>query len=180
MGRRGDGATRWMLPLLTLALLLNNCGRRDPLAEQRAALAAAAARLQGCLPQAPSASNASGRPRLAVVEITRQPQQVSVQLVALAGPEAMELSLPVYLLSRGRWLINERERAYLLDESCREYKLQDRKPVDGRPLPLDGKVSLKPGEAFAFKLNFQALPAEARLGALVYGSISLPFVLLTP
>ncbi len=161
---------------LLLALALTACARPDPEAARQAAVMATAARLQGCLKQ----TTPNAAPQLAIAEITRQPQATSVRLVALAGKEAVEFYMPVYLLSRGRWLINERERAYLLDENCREYKLQDRKTLDGQPFPPTGKVSLKPGEAFAFKLSFQVLPAETRLGALVYGAKALPFALLAP
>ncbi len=164
-----------MLAVL-LGLSLTACARPDPEAARQAAVLATTARLQGCLKQA-TPNTAS---QLAIAEITRQPQETSVRLVVLAGKEAVEFYLPVYLLSRGRWLINERERAYLLDENCREYKLQDRKTLDGQPFPPAGKVSLKPGEAFAFNLSFQVLPAEMRLGALVYGANALPFALLTP
>ena len=159
-----------------LLLSLPACTRQNPEAARQAAVIATLARLQGCLK--PAASNNSLQ--LAIAEITRQPQGTSVQLVALAGKEAVEFYLPVYLMSRGRWLINERERAYLLDENCREYRLQDRKTLDGRPFPPEGKVSLKPGETFAFKLSFQTLPAETRLGILVYGTNALPFAILTP
>lgn len=158
------------------ALLLTACTRQTPEAARQAAVVATAARLQGCLKSTTSTASL----QFAIAEITRQPQSTGVQLVALAGKETVEFYLPVYLMSRGRWLINERERAYLLDENCREYRLQDRKTLDGRPFPPEGKVSLKPGEVFAFKLSFQALPAETRLGVLVYGTNALPFAVLTP
>lgn len=173
----------WAMGRLTVALLLlvfgfNGCKQRDPLAEERAALDAAAVRLRGCLPQPTPVNDSSREPRLAIVEITRQPQTITVQLAAVAGAEAVEFYLPVYLMSAGRWLINERERAYVLDERCGEHKLQDRKPVGDKRLPLDGKVSLKAGEAFSFKLVFPMVPDELRLGALVYGSTVLPLALL--
>jgi hypothetical protein len=162
--------------VILLALFLAACTRQNPEAMRQAAVLETAARLQGCLKSAGSSNSL----QLAITEITRQPQGTSVRLVALAGKEAAEFYLPVYLMSRGRWLINERERAYLLDENCREYRLQDRKTLDGQPFPPEGKVNLKPGEAFAFKLSFQALPATTRLGILVYGTNALPFAVLTP
>lgn len=182
MRKRWNGETTgWQdsgifLLVVFLTLLLAACTRQNPEAARQAAVAETAARLQGCLKSA--ASNSSLQ--LAITEITRQPQGTSVRLAALAGKEAVEFYLPVYLMSRGRWLINERERAYLLDENCREYRLQDRKTLDGQPFPPEGKVSLKPGEAFAFKLHFQALPATTRMGVLVYGTNTLPFAVLTP
>ena len=159
-----------------LTLLLSACTRQNPEAARQAAVLVTLARLQGCL-KTPVTNNSL---QFAITEINRQPNATSVQLVALAGKEAVEFYLPVYLMSRGRWLINEKERAYLLDENCREYKLQDRKTLDGKPFPPEGKVSLKPGEAFAFKLSFQALPDETRLGVLLYGTNAVPFAILKP
>ncbi|MBI1766134.1 MAG: hypothetical protein HYR56_32420 [Acidobacteria bacterium] len=159
-----------------LALCLTACARKNPEAERQTAVQVTLARVQGCLKQ--TAPNAALP--VAVAEITRLPQETRVRLVAFASQEAVELNLPVYLLSRGRWLIDEKERVYLLDENCREYKLQDRKTMDGQPFPATGKVSLKAGEAFTFKLSFQALPAETRVGALVYGTTVLPFALWPP
>ena len=161
---------------ISLLLLLSACTRQNPELARQSAVIATTARLQGCLKPATSNSTV----QFAIAEISRQPKETSVRLVAFAGKEAAEFYLPVYLMSRGRWLINEQERAYLVDENCREYKLQDRKTLDGKPFPPEAKISLKPGEAFAFKLSFQTLPAEARLGALMYGTNALPFALLTP
>lgn len=174
MTRPQDG--RGFILLVGLALSFAACARQNPEVARQAAVMATTARLQGCLKQ----STTNARPQFAIAEISRHPQEINVQLVAFAGQEAVDFYLPEYWTSRGRWLINEHERAYLLDENCREYKLQGRKTLDEQPFPPIGKVSLKPGEAFAFKLSFQALPAETRLGTLVYGANALPFALLTP
>lgn len=165
----------FILPIV-LALCLTACARQSPEAARQAAVMATTTRLQGCLPS----TTVNAPTPFAIAEITRQPLATNVRLVAFAAQEAVEFSLPVYLMSRGRWLINERERVYLVDENCREYKLQDRKTLNGQPFPPDGKVRLKPGEAFAFKLSFQALPPETRVGALVFGTNALPFAVLTP
>lgn len=166
--------TRRVLCLWLVALLLASCNRSDPEAERRAAIKATSDKLSGCVPAATSKEKL----KLAVAEITRQPLETSVRLVAYATTEPVDFYLPVYWMSRGNWLINEQERAYLLDESCREYKLKDRKSTNGQSLPLYGKVSLKPGAAFEFKLSFPGLSEETRLGALVYGSTVIPFALL--
>jgi hypothetical protein len=166
--------TRRVLYLLLVALLLASCNRSDPEAARRAAVKATLERLSQC---APTATN-NDKLKLAVAEITHQPLETSVRLVAYATSEQVDFYLPVYLMSRGRWLIHEQERAYLLDESCREYKLKDRKSIDGQPLPLEGKIVLKRGEAFEVKLSFPGLSEDARLGALIYGSTVIPFSLL--
>jgi hypothetical protein len=150
------------------------CRQREPEAERRAALKATLAQMRSCLPAPAPASN----PQLAIASVTRREQETSVRLLVVAGGEAVDFHLPVYLMSRGRWLIDDKERAYLLDENCREYKLKDRKSVDGKPLPLDGKVALKAGQAFEVRLLFPPLSEHAQLGALVYGATVIPFSLL--
>ena len=166
--------TRRALSLLLVVLLAGSCNRSDPEAERHAAVKTTLDKLSQCVPTA----TANDKLKFAIAEITRQPSETSVRLVAYATNEPVDFYLPVYLMSRGRWLIQEQARAYLLDESCREYKLKDRKSIDGQPLPLDGKRSLKPGEAFEVKLSFPRLSEETRLGALIYGSTVIPFSLL--
>jgi hypothetical protein len=100
-------------------------------------------------------------------------------LVAYALAEPADFDLPVYLMSRGRWLINERGRAYLLDPECREYKLKDRAPAAGQAEVKNGRVQLKAGEAFEVTLVFPRLLDGVRQGLLVYGTRVLPFSLLT-
>jgi hypothetical protein len=158
-----------------LALSLAACSQREPDRERQAAVTATLTNLQTCL-RGRSETTAA---QLAIVEISRQPQETSVRLVAYAtADKPVEFYLPVYLMSRGRWLINERERAFLLDEHCREFRLRDRKSTTGNPLPLDGKIVLQPGAAFEFKLSFARLPDEINLGALIYGARVIPFSLL--
>jgi hypothetical protein len=159
---------------LALALCLSACKQHDPDHERRAAVTTTLTQLQSCLRPRTETTQA----QLAIVEITRLPQEMSVRLVAYATDKPVEFYLPVYLMSRGRWLISERERAFLLDEYCQEFRMRDRKSTNGAPLPLDGKVVLPPGTAFEFKLSFARMPEETRLGALVYGARVLPFSLL--
>lgn len=167
---------RHSLAWLTLPFILvfSGCNKRDLDRERQAAVTETLTRVQSCLRQRTETSEAE----LAIVEITRQPQEISVRLVAYAKDKPVDFYLPVYLMSRGRWLINERERAFLLDEYCREFRLRDRKSVNGKPLPLDGKVVLPPNAAFEFKLSFARLPDETKLGALIYGARVIPFTLL--
>jgi hypothetical protein len=155
--------------------LMNGCAPRDRAAEMREARAAAQARLRACLPE----TQPEGHLRLAVAEVRRQPEETSVRLVAYAIGEPADFDLPVYLMSRGRWLINEQGRAYLLDEQCREYKLKDRRPAAGQVAATpSGRVPLKPGEVFEVTLSFPRLPDQTREGALVYGAWVFPFSLL--
>src|SRR5262249_12520027 len=102
--------------------------------------------------------------------------ETSVRVVGYATTEAAEFDLPVYFMSRGRWLINERGRAYLLDEQCHEYKLKDRRTEQAAP--QGGHVRLKPGEACEATLSFPRLSNEVREGVLVYGTRVLSFSLL--
>lgn len=163
-----------VLWLFLIMLGLASCRQNDPEAERRAAVKATLERLSQCAPK----TSDNAKLKLAIAEITSQPLETSVRLIAYATTEPVEFYLPIYLMSRGRWTINETERAYLLDENCREYKLKDRKLTNAQSPPPAGKLSLKPGEAFEFKLSFPRLPEETRLGALVYGSTVIPFSLL--
>ncbi|HZN10985.1 MAG TPA: hypothetical protein VFC61_04865 [Blastocatellia bacterium] len=161
------------LPLLLCCWLQAGCGRRDPGAELQAARAAADAKLRSCLPEA----EAEAGLRLALGAVTREPEATIVRLVAYTVDEAADFDLPLYLLSRGRWLINEQGRAYLLDAQCREYKLKDRRATPGPRTPERGRVRLRPGEAFEATLVFPRLPDAAREGALVYGRRVIRFSL---
>jgi len=160
---------------LFFTLALSGCHKRDLDRERQTAVTETLTKLQACLRQRTETSEAE----LAIVEIRRLPQEISVRLVAYAKDKPVEFYLPVYLMSRGRWLINERERAFLLDEYCREFRMRDRKSTNGKPLPLDGKVMLQPGAAFEFNLSFARLPEETNLGVLIYGAKVLPFSLAT-
>jgi hypothetical protein len=153
---------------------MTGCTQRDRAAELREAMASARAKLRSCLP-----TSAPTPPlRLAMASVSREPEETSVRLVAYAIGEAADFDLPLYFMSRGRWLIAERGRAYLLDEECREYKLKDKRVTAGQAPAKDGRVHLKPGEAFEVTLSFPRLPDQVREGALVYGTWVLPFSLL--
>jgi len=160
--------------LLAALLLSTGCSRRDPEAEMRAALAATRAKARACIPTL----EPEGNFKLAIAAVSREPDETSVRVAAYALGEPADFDLPLYFMSRGRWLINERGRAYLLDEQCHEYKLKDRRVAPGQPAPKDGRVRLKPGEVFEATLSFPRLPDEAREGVLVYGTRVLPFSLL--
>lgn len=164
----------WVVMLVCL-LGGTGCKQRNLTSERRAAIKTTLAQLHACLrPQ-----EASNKTQLALREIIRHPDGgTRVRLVAYSTNEASEFYLPTYSLSRGRWLINEKERAYLLDETCQEFKLQDRHSTNDRPLPTDGKISLVPGAAFEFELRFPNLPAEVQMGVLVYGAKVIPFSLM--
>ncbi|HKQ80492.1 MAG TPA: hypothetical protein VJ810_42750, partial [Blastocatellia bacterium] len=99
----------------------------------------------------------------------------------------VDFYLPIYLLSAGRWVINEKGRAYLLNEQCREFKLYESKPSstsssifwEGGRIPQGGRIRLNPGQVFETTLVFPPLPDQTRVGALVYDGRFLPFTLLT-
>jgi len=170
MTSRGD-----LVTFLTAAILLfHGCARPDPEAEHRAALSAVRARFNGCLPKA----EPEGNLRLAIVSVEDLPDETRVRLVGYAVGETVDFNLPVYWMSRGRWLIDERGRAYVLDGRCREYKLKDRKATPGMTAPIDGHLQLKPGTAFETTLIFPSLPDDTREGVLIYDTRVLPFSLL--
>jgi hypothetical protein len=160
--------------LLCVPVLISGCARRDPQAELRAAMAAARAKQRACLPD----SKPESAFKLAIASVSRQSDETSVRLVAYTTSAPADFDTPVYLMSRGRWLINEQGRAYLLDEECREYKLKGRREMAGPTPTPTGRVRLGPGQAFEITLSFPRLPDETREGALVYGQWVLPFSLL--
>lgn len=166
--------SRALFLMLCALALIAGCSKRDPQAEWRAAMAAARAKLRACLPD----SKPDSAFKLAIAAVRRQPNETSVRLVAYALGEAADFDLPLYVMSRGRWLIAEQGRAYLLDDECREYKLKDRQVIVGRAVTSPGRVRLEPGRAFEVTLSFPSLPDEVREGVLVYGAWVLPFSLL--
>jgi hypothetical protein len=121
--------------------------------------------------------------KLAIESVESAQNVTRVQMVAYARDEATDFYLPVYRMSAGRWLINEKGRAYLLDERCREFRLNDAKPspdspsdfLGGEKIPKDGRIRLKPGQALEATLVFPPLPDRTRVGALVYDGRVLPF-----
>jgi hypothetical protein len=99
-------------------------------------------------------------------------------VVGAIGEAETDFYLPAYWMSRGRWLINERERAYLLDADCREYPLKDRRESIGPSVATNGQVRLRPGGVVETTLEFQRPGAHAREAVLVYGARVLPFSLI--
>jgi hypothetical protein len=168
---------------ISLSLFLAACAPPNPEAEKRAAIDEYFATAQACIPARAAGEEPVDSPRLAIESVTTTADATRVQLVAYAFDQAVEFYAPIYRLSAGRWLINEKGRAYLLDDRCREWKLKDRKPPSGAPsnsstwrsIPLEGKIRLNPGEAVATTLVFAPLPEQTRIGALIYDGQVLPF-----
>jgi hypothetical protein len=130
--------------------------------------------LATCLPKDESDS----RVRLAIVQFDAGKDETQVRVVAYAGAEPAEFALPVYYLSRGRWLIGEKNRSYLVDAQCRQYSLHDRHDAKWTDAPPDGVVKLKPGAAFETVLDYPPLPPNTTRGALIYGAYVIPFSIL--
>jgi hypothetical protein len=172
---------------LLLSIFLSGCARPNPEAEKRAAVDEYFANARSCMPANATGAEPANSPRLAIESVTTTADATRVQLIAYALDEAVEFYAPIYRLSAGRWLINEKGRAYLLDDRCREWKLKDRKPPSGltsnsstwRAIPLEGRIRLNPGEAVATTLVFAPLPDQTRVGALIYEGRVLPFTMYT-
>jgi hypothetical protein len=131
---------------------------------------------RSCVP----ANEPEDKLKLAIAQVAHQSNGTHVRLVGYALDEAVDFYFPVYLMSAGRWVINEKGRAYLLNEHCREFNLKDRKSSFGeRKIPREGRIRLEPGQAFEVTLIFNRLPDQTRVGALVYGGRVLPFTLHT-
>jgi hypothetical protein len=163
-----------LTPLLVVSMILTGCARRDPEAEKRQAFNEVLAKLRSCAPD----QKAEDKLKIAIAGVTVNRNETAVKIVAYALDEDIDFDLPVYWMSRGRWLINEQERAYLLDERCREYKLKDRRSTTSERLPPHGKIRVNRGQAFEAILSFTSLPDQTQIGVLVYGERTIPFLLL--
>jgi hypothetical protein len=131
------------------------------------------AKLKSCTPD----YQPDSKIKLSVSEIWSEGNQTKARVVFTAPPEAAEFYLPQYLMSRGRWLMNERWRAYIRDENCKEVKLQDRTPQSADKIPDSGLIKLKANEKYEVILSFAKLPEESSKGILVYGQWVLPVAL---
>jgi len=108
------------------------------------------ARAKSCWPSDGSDGKDAGSLKLSVESVVSAENATNVRMVAYARDEAVDFYLPIYRLSAGRWLINEKGRAYLLNEQCREFKLNDSKPSSssasifwgGGQIPQDGRIRL--------------------------------------
>lgn len=174
-----------VLPELVLLLLpIFGCSR-NPLPDQVApaglaspALEQAVKSFEQCL--APDrngrqaiaqAGAAVGSHQLVLTRLDRQPNRTTVSLAAWSQHGSSSLTLPLYTLSRGRWLLGETERVYLIDQECRRYGLLDVSFPARRVSP--GTVRLSPGQVVEGELIFPPLGPRARLGALIYGERTL-------
>jgi hypothetical protein len=139
-------------------------------------------KIESCSPQDEPAGNVN----LRVVSFDEDTEGVLVRVIAETGSTGAIFELPVYRMSAGRWLIGDNRRAYLIDDTCREYRLKDRRSVSGERLPLDGRVRLLPQKSFEMTLVFPRLikprsrapekkTESMRKGVLVYGKRALSF-----
>lgn len=161
--------------LLILLALSQGCSRRvDPEAERQRLLSQALTKLRSCLPPK---QNYDDKVKIAIAGVTVNPQETAVKIVAYTLDQELDFDLPVYWPSRGRWLINEEGRSYLLDERCREYKLQDRRYTSNQLAPVNGRIHLNQGQFFEATLSYPRL-SDTQFGVLVYGERILPFWLL--
>ncbi len=130
-------------------------------------------KLKSCTPD----YQPNSKVQLTVIAVWNEGNQTKARVIFAAPGEAAEFYLPQYLMSRGRWLMNERWRAYLRDEGCKEYKLEDRTPKNAGRIPDSGLVKLKANEKSEVVLSFAKLPEESNKGILVYGQWVLPITI---
>mgnify|MGYP007071003856 CR=1 FL=1 len=117
-----------------------------------------------------------GNLHLAVGQISVEKESTRIRLVGYAVGGPAEFVIPQYIMSRGRWMIGEGARSYIRDENCREYKLQDRVPTQGK-VPDNGVIKLRQGESWEVTLVFPRLEQNVRRGSLVYAKWVFPFTL---
>lgn len=124
-------------------------------------------KLLACLPESATAATDTGT-KLEVIAATNTAEATEVRVRVTAPDHPVDFHFPAYQLSAGRWLINGRQRAYLVDEACRQFKLKDRRAVAGE-IPPNGLVPLRAGQQFEGVLLFPRLFAETRFALLAYG-----------
>jgi hypothetical protein len=188
----GGKSQMWKCQMIVFLLLavLTSCARpRNTEVGTREAISALQKKLSACVAE----KNPQGDFKLAVVSITHQGEETLVNIVAFnpadvvadknsatsktspkGSPRIIDFDAPVYLMSRGRWLLNETGRVYLIDENCREYKLRDRKFLMRQATAKSGRVQLAPGEACEVQLSFGRVSETAQGLLLVYGQHILP------
>ncbi len=176
MGCPGRRIKIYLMTLLALAGICGGCGRSAPPADPVAGLSGIDERMRACLPPRRYRKN-DGNIRMAVTELSRLAVETKVRVVAYAGEEPGVFDLPVYSLSRGRWLISETGRAFLIDQNCRQYRLKGRSSTRG--IPLDGRIELRPGQSFEADLSFPRLSERPYILIMVYGDLILPLPPLT-
>lgn len=132
-------------------------------------------RMRACLPPRRYRAN-DGNIRIAVVGLNRLETETKVRIVAYAGEDAGAFDLPVYYMSRGRWMINETGRAFLIDQDCRQYRLKGRSATSGLKIPQNGRIELQAGQSFESDLSFPRLAERPHILIMVYGDLimSLP------
>jgi len=157
-----------------IVVLMSGCTQQNSDQERAKVFQEILTKLRSCIPVNEN-QQANGL-KMAIVDIENNSQETAVKIVAYAADDPVDFDLPVYTMSRGRWLINEKGRAYLLDDSCREYKLKDRRAETSGKIPQDGRVHLNPGQAFEAILCFPVLSDKAQCGVLVFGNRVLPFL----
>jgi hypothetical protein len=171
-------------PSLCLSVfLLAGCSRAISEAEKKAAVDEYFAGARSCWPADVRTGEDAGEPRLVIESVVSESNATLVRLVAYAPGEAVDFHAPIYRLSAGRWSVNEKGRVYLLDEQCRELRLNESTPSPksalifwgARRIPEGGRIRLKPGQVFETTLSFPPFPDQTRIGALVYGRRVLPF-----
>jgi hypothetical protein len=161
--------------LVALACLFGSCttDQRQSTATPVNSVDNALTRLLECLP--PDVTSTSDPLRITISSINHLPKQTRIELVAWAENGSTTLNLPLYVRSRGRWILGENERVYLVDQECRTYGLND---VEFRqPRLSPGIIGIPAHQAIRGALLFPPLGPRSRLGALVFGHRTLPVIL---
>jgi hypothetical protein len=144
------------------------------LAAEIAGIERARARLGGCLP----ASGVTTKEQLSIRNVERLTNSTRIDLVVWADEQPVDLQLPLYLSSRGRWLLGDDQRVYLVDQECRQYGLHDVEFLQTRQTP--GIVRISAHQAITGTLIFPPLGPRARFGALIFGHRILRILLPDP
>ena len=112
--------------------------------------------------------------RLTVRSVERTRTGTTLHINAYTTSEPGVLQLPLYTMSRGRWSIGEKGRAFLLDQECRSYPLLDVAFAGPRFGP--GQIRLAPGKSIDGTLRFPPFSSRSQMALLVYDTERIPFL----
>ncbi len=123
---------------------------------------------------APPSSRPPLAVRLAIDSVERTRTGTTLRIVAYTTSEPGILQLPLYTMSRGRWSIGEKGRAFLLDEECRSYPLLDVTFKGPRIGP--GQIRLARRQSLDGTLRFPPLSGRSQMALLCYDTLQIPFL----
>lgn len=134
------------------------------------------AKLKTCLPEYKKNSINNTDNVLKIKNVMSDYQGTTLSISIAASDTPLNFNFPIYVYSKGRWLINpddvngkdgDKGRAYLIDANCTQYKLKDR--GSSKDIDKNGRLKLKAGQTYEINIRFTPLPPNTQAFLLMYG-----------